>query len=33
VRGLHAFKQLAEEFGLHSFECTNVGSEFLRVLI
>jgi glutaminase len=33
VRGLHAFKHLAEEFGLHSFECTNVGSEFLRVLI
>jgi glutaminase len=33
VRGLHAFKQLADEFGLHSFECTNVGSEFLRVLI
>ena len=33
LRGLHAFKHLAEEFGLHSFECTNVGSEFLRVLI
>ncbi len=33
VRGLHAFKHLAEEFGLHSFECTNVGSEFLRVMI
>ena len=33
VRGLHAFKHLADEFGLHSFECTNVGSEFLRLLI
>lgn len=33
VRGLHAFKHLAEEFGLHAFECTNVGSEFLRLLI
>jgi glutaminase len=33
VRGLHTFKHLADEFGLHSFECTNVGSEFLRVLI
>jgi glutaminase len=33
VRGLHAFKHLADEFGLHAFECTNVGSEFLRLLI
>jgi glutaminase len=30
VRGLHAFKHLAEEFGLHAFECTNVGSQLLR---
>ncbi len=33
VRGLHVFKQLADEFGLHTFECTNFGSEFLRGLI
>jgi glutaminase len=33
VRGLHAFKQLADEFGLHAFECTNIGSQILRVLI
>jgi glutaminase len=33
VRGLHAFKYLAEEFGLHAFECTNIGSNFLRTLI
>ncbi len=30
VRGLHAFKYLTDEFGLHAFECTNIGSEFLR---
>jgi glutaminase len=33
VRGLHAFKQLADEFGLHAFECTNIGSQILRALI
>jgi len=33
VRGLHVFKQLAEEFGLHTFECTNFGSEFVRGLL
>jgi glutaminase len=33
VRGLHVFRQLAEEFGLHAFECTNFGSEFVRGLL
>ncbi len=33
VRGLRVFKQLAEEFGLHAFECTNFGSEFVRGLL
>ncbi len=33
VRGLSAFKQLADEFGLHAFECTNFGSEFVRGLL
>ncbi len=33
VRGLHVFKQLADEFGLHAFECTNFGSEFVRGLL
>jgi len=33
VRGLGAFKVLAEHFGLHSFDCTNVGSSFIASLI
>jgi glutaminase len=32
VRGLLAFRRLADEFGLHAFECTNYGSEFVRGL-
>jgi glutaminase len=32
VRGLKAFQELADEFGLHAFECTNYGSEFMRSL-
>ena len=30
VRGLLAFRRLADELGLHAFECTNYGSEFVR---
>ena len=33
VRGLRVFRDLANEFGLHTFECTNHGSTFLRTLI
>jgi glutaminase len=33
VRGLQVFRQLADEFGLHAFECTNFGSEFVRGLL
>ncbi len=33
VRGLSAFRKLAEEFGLHAFECTNFGSELVRGLV
>jgi glutaminase len=32
VRGLKAFQKLADEFGLHAFECTNYGSEMMRTL-
>ena len=30
VRGLLAFQQLSNEFGLHAFDCTNYGSQFMR---
>ena len=30
VRGLAVFGKLAEELGLHAFECTNYGSNFMR---
>lgn len=33
VRGMGAFKVLAEHFGLHAFDCTNVGSSFIASLI
>ena len=33
VRGLRVFRDLANDFGLHTFECTNHGSTFLRSLI
>jgi glutaminase len=33
VRGLAAFKDLAEELGLHAFECSNVGSAYISSLI
>ncbi len=33
VRGVLAFETLADEFGLHAFECTNYGSEFVRGLV
>lgn len=33
VRGVQAFHYLAEEFGLHAFECTNYGSELIRTLV
>ncbi len=33
VRGVGAFKVLAEHFGLHAFDCTNVGSSFISSLI
>ena len=32
VRGLDVFSKLADEFGLHAFECTNYGSAFMRGL-
>ncbi len=32
-RGVGAFKVLAEHFGLHAFDCTNVGSSFISSLI
>ncbi len=33
VRGVAAFEMLADEFGLHAFDCTNVGSSFVSSLI
>ena len=33
ARGVGAFKALAEHFGLHAFDCTNIGSSFISSLI
>ena len=33
VRGIATFEMLADEFGLHAFDCTNVGSTFIAALI
>ena len=33
VRGVASFEMLAEDFGLHAFDCTNVGSAFISSLI
>ncbi len=33
VRGVAAFKDLADELGLHAFECSNIGSAYVRTLI
>jgi len=30
VRGIAAFKEIGDELGLHIFECSNVGSTFIR---
>jgi glutaminase len=30
ARGVLAFERLSSEFGLHAFECTNYGSQFVR---
>lgn len=33
VRGVGAFRAIADDFGLHAFDCTNVGSSFIASLI
>lgn len=33
VRGIASFELLAEELGLHAFDCTNMGSSFVSTLI
>jgi glutaminase len=33
VRGIATFEMLADDFGLHAFDCTNVGSAFISSLI
>lgn len=33
VRGIASFKMLADDFGLHAFDCTNIGSSFISSLI
>jgi len=30
IRGLEVFRRLADDFGLHAFECTNYGSSFMK---
>ncbi len=33
VRGVAAFTEIADELGLHAFECSNIGSAFVRSFI
>ena len=33
VRGVASFAMLAEDFGLHAFDCTNIGSTFISSLL
>jgi glutaminase len=33
VRGVAAFKELADELGLHAFECSNIGSAYVQSLM
>ncbi len=33
VRGVASFSMLADDFGLHAFDCTNIGSSFVASLI
>ena len=33
VRGVGAFQAIADDFGLHAFDCTNVGSSFISSLL
>ncbi|MET0217458.1 MAG: glutaminase [Burkholderiales bacterium] len=33
VRGLRVFREPADKFGLHAFDCTNYGSELVRTLV
>ncbi len=33
VRGLAVYQALANDFGLHAFECTNHGSNFMQALV
>jgi glutaminase len=33
VRGVATFKDLADELGLHVFDCSNAGSQVVRTLI
>jgi glutaminase len=33
VRGLASFKNVADELGLHIFDCSNVGSALLRAFV
>jgi glutaminase len=30
VRGVGAFQEIADELGLHVFDCSNFGSSFIR---
>jgi glutaminase len=33
VRGIASFKEIGDELGLHIFDCSNVGSSFMRSLL
>lgn len=33
VRGVASFEMLADDFGLHAFDCTNIGSSYISSLI
>jgi glutaminase len=33
IRGVAAFRDIADELGLHAFECSNIGSAFVRSFI
>ncbi len=33
IRGLEVFRRLADDLGLHAFECTNYGSSFMKGMV
>ena len=33
IRGVAAFREIADELGLHAFDCSNVGSAYMRSFV